>query len=182
MGHGLENQTGVQEHMSGFTEKRSHGASERPGQEERILTWGASAAMLPLVGRISSDLIRLHQQLSQLIPEEARLERLRRTLAWPERARRYALHEEIKVVHADLRGAYGELEGLGVTVLDEATGLVGFPTMVNDRKAFFSWQPGEDVLAYWNYATDSIRRPVPEAWTQPIREKAPRPRSRKGKK
>jgi hypothetical protein len=159
--------------MSGFTENRAPGASERSGPPDRMLTWHASCAMLPLVGRIAHDLVQHHQRLVQLRPEFAQLERKRRTLDWPGRRRRYQLEEEIKGLEAALQGVLGELEALGVALLERTTGLVGFPTRVNDRPAYFSWRPGEDSLDTWNYAGDLVRRPVPEEWTQ-----VPRPRSR----
>ena len=164
--------------MNGFTENRAPGASERPGRDERVLTWGASRAMLPLVGRIAADIVRHHDRLARLRPEQETLEERRRTLAWPERARRYQLQEEIASAEAELRKAVTELEALGVVLLDPATGLVGFPTIVNDRRAFFSWQPGEEGLHFWNYAGDRVRRQVPEAWTRPPRERAPRGKPR----
>jgi hypothetical protein len=132
--------------------------------------------MLPLAGRIAGDIVRHQEHLARLQPEMARLDRQRSTLAWPERARRYQLQEEIAAVEAELRQARAELEGLGLALLHAPTGLLGFPTVVNNRRAFFSWQPGEPALAFWNYAGDSVRRPVPESWTKP-----PKPRSRRGK-
>jgi hypothetical protein len=163
--------------MSGFTENRAHGASERPGQNERVLTWNASVAMLPLVGRIAQDIVRHTTRLAELRLEQAHLEEHRRTLAWPERARRYAVQEEIGQLEQELARNLTELEALGVTLLDPAPGLVGFPTIVNDRRAFFSWQPGETGLVFWNFAGDRVRREVPEHWTVSPQQ-PPRRRSR----
>ena len=54
------------------------------------------------------------------------------------------------------------------------TGLVGFPTLVNERPAFFSWRPEEEGLLYWNFSgDDQHRRRVPEEWTKPPRENPP---------
>jgi hypothetical protein len=161
--------------MNGFTERRASGA-ERPGSSDRVLTWGASQAMLPLAGRIAADIVRHEEHRARLQPEMARLDRLRNTLDWPGRSRRYQLQEEIASVEADLRQALAELETLGLNLLHARTGLLGFPTVVNNRRAFFSWQPGEETLSFWNYAGDSVRRPVPEAWTKP-----PKARTRRGK-
>ncbi|HZU34757.1 MAG TPA: DUF2203 family protein [Gemmataceae bacterium] len=161
--------------MNGFTERRASGA-ERSGSSDRVLTWGASHAMLPLAGRIAADIVRYEEQRARLQPEMARLDRLRHTLDWPRRSRRYQLQEEIAAVEANLRQAQAELEGLGLTLLHLPSGLIGFPTLVNNRRAFFSWQPGEESLAFWNYAGDDVRRPVPAAWTKP-----PKARARRGK-
>ena len=156
--------------MNGFTENRASGASEPPGDSDRVMTWDAGVAMLPLVGRIAADVVQHRRQLAALRPELARLNRQRRSLDWPQRARRYELIELTAVAEGELQSALAELEVLGVALLDAASGLVGFPTLVNNRRAFFSWKPGEDGLKFWNYAGDSVRRPVPEAWTKGVRE------------
>lgn len=163
--------------MNGFTGNRAPGASERPGPNERILTWGGCRAMLPLVGRIAADVVRLHERLAHLRPEQDVLEERRRVLDWPARARRYAIGEEIAAAEGELIQACAELERLGLALLHGPSGLVGFPTIVNDRRAFFSWRPGEDDLAYWNFAGDPVRHPVPESWTETAPERPRRKRS-----
>jgi hypothetical protein len=137
--------------------------------------------MLPLVGRIAADVIRHHERLAQLRPERARLDRQRNHLDWPSRARRYQLDEEITAADRELRQTCAELEGLGVALLDEATGLVGFPTIVNDRRAFFSWRPGEDGPCFWSFAGDDARHHVPEGWTKPPAERPKRNKSRRSR-
>jgi hypothetical protein len=166
--------------MSGFTENRASGASERSGGDAVVLTWGAAGAMLPLVGRIAADVVQLHDRLARLRPEKDRLDRMRRTLAWPDRARRYQLQEETAAALKELQDATAELDVLGVVLLHGPAGIVGFPTMVNDRPAYFSWQPGEEKLGFWNYADDLVRRPVPASWTRPVKERERRNRGKTG--
>jgi hypothetical protein len=153
--------------MNGFTERRTSDASEQAGGRDRVLTWGAATAMLPLVRRIAADVVGLYERLTRLQPERERLERRRRDLAWPDRARRYQLQDEAAAAEKERLAAAAELDALGVALLHAPTGLVGFPTVVNDRPAYFSWKPGEDALAFWNYADDLVRRPVPHEWTRP---------------
>jgi hypothetical protein len=162
--------------MNGFTENRTPEASERPGSHDLVLTWGTCHAMLPLVGRIAADIARHAERLLRLQPEQARLDRRRHTLAWPERARRYQLQEEISQVDKELRQAHAELDSLGVVILHAPTGLVGFPTLVDDRRAYFTWRPGEEDVTHWSFAGEDERHTVPDAWTRP-----PRERPRKGK-
>src|SRR5947209_1335847 len=119
--------------MNGFTEPRASGASEQPGAGDVIMTWDGSQAMLPLVGRIAADVMRIHKRLAVLHPEQSRLERRRRTLDWAGRSRRYTIQDEISGLEKELHDALAEMSTLGVVLLDGATGLVGFPTMVNDR-------------------------------------------------
>jgi hypothetical protein len=168
--------------MSGFIENRASGASEQSGPQDRVLTWHVCRDMLPLVGRIARDVVQYQGQLSQMQPEFAQLERNRRTLNWTGRSRRYQLEEEIAGAQNEMRSLLAELEVLGLTLLEPTQGLIGFPTMVNDRRAFFSWRPGEDGLLYWNYADEFARHPVPEDWTEVPGERASRGRSRPRKK
>ncbi len=157
--------------MSGFTEKRASWASERPGQNDVVLTWDTCHSMLSLVGRIVADVVSLRQTLTRIQPECTQLDSRRHTLDWAGRSRRYQLQEEIRRLEEERRKTFAELESLGVVVLEEANGLVGFPTIVNNRRAFFSWQPGEEGPSFWNYAGDTLRRKVPISWTAPVEEK-----------
>jgi hypothetical protein len=150
--------------MSGFTENRTSGTPDHAGAPPRLLTWQASKAMLPLVGRVAQDIVTHTDDLLALKSELASLDARQRQLSWPERSRRYDLAEKVTIAESDLKKAITELDSLGVALLDARTGLVGFPTMVNQRRAFFNWAPGEDDLSFWSYSGETTRRPVPEDW------------------
>lgn len=150
--------------MSGFTENRTPGASEHANAPARLLTWQASKAMLPLVARIARDIAATARRLDDLRVQLSWLDEARRGLDWPQRRRRYQLDEALAEAEAALHQVAGELVALGVSLLDAPSGLVGFPTMVNQRRAYFSWQPGEEELKYWQYAGDTARREVPADW------------------
>ena len=125
--------------------------------------------MLPLVRRIVDDLLLSQRSLSQLQPEEDRLHRVRRTLSWPERERRYAIQEELTQLDKSIKEALSEMDGLGVALLDADEGRIGFPTKVNGKLAFFSWQPGEETLRHWHFAQDGTLRTIPASWFEPRR-------------
>ena len=165
--------------MNGFAERRtSETSGARRGREE-LLTWEAASAMLPLAGRIAGDIVQHVESLTRFVPEKADLDARRQELDWPGRHRRYELQREIARLEEEMRQVRAELESLGVVLLDAASGLVGFPTIVNEQRAFFSWKPGESCLAYWNYLGHSERHSVPPAWTKQGWEVRPgrRPRS-----
>src|SRR5436305_824997 len=103
--------------MNGFAEHRASETSGQSRQRETVMTWEAGMAMLPLVERITADILACQQNLGRLEPEKARLERARNKLAWPQRARRYEIVDEIAAVSHQLRATYAELEGLGVVLL-----------------------------------------------------------------
>ena len=64
--------------------------------------------------------------------------------------------------------ALAELHGLGVALLDELEIRVGFPTMVNNRRAYFSWHLGEDGLNNWRFADEDLDRPIPASWLKEL--------------
>jgi len=151
--------------MSGSTGRRASGASEHSGAEDSILTWGKSNVMLPLVDRIAQDILAHQVRLTELYTERESLDRQRHSLAWPERARRYRIGEEITDIENSLRGVLTELDNLGLTLLDPGEALIGFPTRVNERKAFFTWKSGETKVLFWTYAGELFRRSIPAQWT-----------------
>jgi len=124
--------------------------------------------MLPLVGRIVDDILNRQHALERLEPEQARLDRQRRDLSWPERQRRYQVQEELAQAERALNEVRDELAGLHVVLLDDDLGRVGFPTMVNNRRAFFSWRLGEDGLHSWHFAEENACRPIPAAWLKEL--------------
>jgi hypothetical protein len=154
--------------MSGFPKKASQ-ASKPAGRTEPLFELPTVVKMLPLVRQISADLTEGRTNLLKLRSEGDRLDRQRRDLSWPERQRRYAVHDAISEAERRVRSLVNELENLGVVVIDVTTAQLGFPTIVNNKLAFFSWLPGEDTVAHWHYDDDfSRRRPVPEAWYKPL--------------
>jgi hypothetical protein len=122
--------------------------------------------MLPLVRRIVDDLVSSRDRLRRLLPEMDCLDRRRRELAWPQRSRRYTLREQIADEEQNATQASTELDSLGLVLIDSELGQVGFPTMVNNRKAFFSWRPGEETVYFWHFADDADRRSIPVSWTK----------------
>ncbi len=152
--------------MSGSTENQAPGASEKAGWQDAVMTWSMAARMLGLVRGIVHDIQTHHRRLAQLRPEKARLDRLRHSLAWPQRSRRYQLQEEIATAERLLQDALAELDNLRLAMLSLSEGLIGFPTLVNDRRAFFSWRPEEETLQYWQFAGEGARRPIPSAWVK----------------
>jgi hypothetical protein len=153
--------------MNGSMGNMASGAPETP-VSENILSLKTVQRMLPLVQRILDDVVNNQQTLEKLLPEQERLDRQKRDLAWPERQRRYDLLEQLTTATNKLQSAKDELQDLGVALLDPHQGRVGFPTLVNNRRAFFSWQMGEDGLHSWHFAEESVFRPIPAAWLKEL--------------
>jgi hypothetical protein len=154
--------------MSGSKGFRTPDASDKPERGEVNLSLRTVQRMLPLVQRIVDDILACQKAVVQLQPQEASLDRQKRELAWPERARRYQIKEEMAQADISLQDALSELRDLGVVLLDSEQGRVGFPTLVNNRRAYFSWHPGEDGLHSWQFADEDVTRPIPLAWLKEI--------------
>jgi hypothetical protein len=150
--------------MNGSKGYRASDANENPPRREVVLSLKTVSKMLPLVERIVTDILARQRDLFRLQPEEERLDRNRRTLDWPGRQRRYQVKEEVVNVERSLAKGHEELDELGLVLLDSDAGRVGFPTIVNNRPAFFSWQLGEDGLHSWHFAEETVCRPIPAAW------------------
>jgi hypothetical protein len=150
--------------MNGSRENMASGAPEKPGRSGRVISLLTARRMLPLVRRIITDVLGCQAGLDVMQPERDRLDRNKRSLSWPQRQRRYHLRDEIARAEQALEGALGELQELGVVLLDPALGRVGFPTVVNDRPAFFSWHPGEETIQSWHFAQEAKCRPIPPSW------------------
>jgi hypothetical protein len=154
--------------MSGYSKKAPKAATS-DNHSEPLFELTTVIRMLPLVRRVAEDILSIQGELRQLRAESEQLDRQRHTLAWPERQRRYQLHELISTTERRARGYVHELENLGVAVVCPKTAQLGFPTIVNGKLAFFSWLPTEDTVTFWHYDHDEARRrPVPEAWYKPI--------------
>src|SRR4051812_8593232 len=154
--------------MNGSKGYSASDAPDTPDRGETVLSLKTVQRMLPLVRRIVDDILAHRQALARLLPEEELLDDARRKLAWPQRQRRYHIKDERTKVGLDLQAALDELHALGVMLLEPTAGRVGFPTMVNNRRAYFSWQPGEDVLTHWRFAGEEADHDIPAAWLKEI--------------
>lgn len=147
--------------MSGPTASRAWEAFERSGSPKVMFAWARARRMLPLIRHIVADVLACREDLRRMHPEKDDLDRRRRKLGWPQRSRRYQLQEDIASTERRLAATLEELQGLGVVLLDPATGEVGFPTLIAKRRSLFSWLPGEADLGHCYVADDPRRQPIP---------------------
>jgi hypothetical protein len=154
--------------MSGTKGFHTPDASDKTERGETNLNLKTVQRMLPLVQQIVDDILASQKSFQNLQPEEETLDRKKRVLAWPERQRRYQVKDELARADLSLQDALAELRDLGLVLLDTDQGRVGFPTVVNNRKAYFSWHAGEDGLHSWQFADEDVSRPIPLTWLKEI--------------
>jgi hypothetical protein len=125
-------------------------ASSAARKSPKLFTVAEANAMLPLVRAIVSDIVAL---ASDLRDRQERLERIRKS----QRALGEAHAAEFGQAEADwqrdenrLRECQAELGGLGVELKDFLSGLVDFPSRMDDRIVYLCWRLGEDSVAFWH--------------------------------
>lgn len=148
--------------------KKHEDWSHDEARPDAVLNLKTVHKMLPLVRGIVADVLSRHQQMAALQPKEIHLQRQKRTLSWTQRKQRYLLQSDIADQDQGMQDALEELNQLGVVLLDAEHGRVGFPTLVNNRPAYFTWTPGEDCPHTWQFAEENVARPIPQAWLQEL--------------
>jgi hypothetical protein len=152
--------------MSGSTGNTASGAFDRPESEHAFIELTTARRMLPLVQRIVEEILATRRALARLVCEQGTLDKKRRLLDWPNRQRRYQVHEEVASLEGRLNELLAELQSLKVVLLDANSGRTGFPTAVNNRPAYFSWVPGEEGVDFWHFADEQVRRSIPKLWAK----------------
>ena len=139
-----------------------------------IMTLENAETMLPLASRVAEDLKVISSRVRLLRSEKNFYDKKKKKLNWKERRRAYEVTDELYFSELTLENIMVELKAIGVEPLIPELGLVGFPTLVNNRKAYFSWKPGEPCICYWNFVEELNRRPVPPTWYQDAKEESSR--------
>jgi hypothetical protein len=122
-----------------------------PGRKKKYFTVAEANAALPLARAIVKDITALarelrerHERLSRLKPNE------RVSLG-------QAYQEEIQQVTAEferdqerMREYVKELADLGIELKDFDTGLIDFPSQIDNREVYLCWRLGEEEVAHWH--------------------------------
>lgn len=141
---------------------RTAGAATR--RRAKPVDLNTARRMLPLVLRIASDIVNDWRDLDRFRFELDGLDRDKRNLTWPERRRRYTVQNEVSRLQIRLDEQEKELNDLGALLVDPLSGQIDFPTVLNGRPAFYSWQVGENTVEFWHFDGESTRRPIPPNW------------------
>lgn len=128
--------------MSGFDLFRSGAAAATA--RRRTFTVEQANRALPLIQRITSDVVAQYQQLEHLQRKRKKLLRLDR-------------REE--VAELDARAATGadrlnelidELAAIGCELKDWENGLVDLPALHDGREVYLCWKLGEPTISHWH--------------------------------
>jgi hypothetical protein len=122
-----------------------------PGKKKKYFTVAEANAMLPLARAIVSDITQLARDLRERHDRLTRLKPSERVSVGQ------AYEEEIQQVTADferdqdrMRDYVKELADLGVELKDFDTGLIDFPSQMDNREVYLCWRLGEEEVAHWH--------------------------------
>ena len=131
-----------------------------------LFTIEQARAMLPLLRLIVTDISLSHRELTE------RKSNLRRMLRRNEGKARFQIYdaeiteiqEDLKNETAHLEDYVSELEQLGVILRSAHDGIVDFPTVIDDRPAYYTWQMEQQDIVDFHRAdeTTADRKPIYE--------------------
>jgi hypothetical protein len=119
----------------------------------RVFSLDEATRALPYVRRIAVDLVHASSDA------ESRQEELKEMSAG---ALRTAAEADLKLMVDRLHRLTTELQQVGVELRDHMQGAVDFPTEREGKRAFLSWQLGEESIAFFREADDHsfTRKPL----------------------
>jgi hypothetical protein len=118
-----------------------------------ILTVAGAERMLPLVRRIVLS-ARVHHRL---------IKRWTAGAAAPDSPDERKHGVGLRFLREEFEKSVAELEQLGCTLLDPATGLIACRSLIDGEPAFITWQPGQPGFTEWYRVNETPDRRKPIA-------------------
>ena len=117
-----------------------------PLEQPRRFSVDDANRMLPLVGRIVSDIVSLSEEMDK---RQDRLDALSGEVSDIEALSQ--IQQEIDADESRLEEYVAELVKLGVELQDAVIGEVDFPIRIEGREAYLCWRLGEPEVAHWHW-------------------------------
>jgi hypothetical protein len=121
---------------------------------QKYFTVEEANRMLPLVGRIVSDIVELFGSVHE---RRLRLERIRHRRGSDSHEQGNLYDEELLQMEKELEKGIrrveefiGELKSLNVELKDPVAGLVDFRSQVDGRDIYLCWKLGEEEIGHWH--------------------------------
>ncbi|HUP79132.1 MAG TPA: DUF2203 domain-containing protein [Pirellula sp.] len=131
-----------------------------------LFTIEQARAMLPLLRLIVTDISLSHRELTE---RKSNLRRMLRRNTGKARFQIYdaeitEIQEDLKNKTSHLEDYVSELEQLGVILRSSHDGIVDFPTVIDDRPAYYTWQMEQQDIVDFHLAdeTTADRKPIYE--------------------
>ena len=125
-------------------------------QPRRTFSLREANQALPLVQRITKDIVEAHRKISETYAQSHRLAEEGRYDEAED------LNREIAELLEAVESYVEELERIGCEYKDRTNGLVDFPARMGDKLVYLCWKLGEPEILYWHelHAGFAGRQPV----------------------
>ena len=121
--------------------------------ETKYFTPDEARRTLPLVKKIVQDILNSAKEM-KLLAEDV--------------DGKIGENPEIKKLAEDINGFLAELEEIGCLYKDPnfLSGLVDFPSVINDKEVYLCWRSDEDDILYYHEINEGFsgRKPIPEEY------------------
>ena len=121
---------------------------------QKYFTVEEANRMLPLVGRILTDIVELFGSVHEL---RLRLERIRHRRGSDSREQGNPYDEELLQMEKELEQGIqrveefiDELKSLNVELKDPVSGLIDFRSQADGRDIYLCWKLGEEEISHWH--------------------------------
>jgi hypothetical protein len=118
-----------------------------------------------LVADVRPLLEQLRADRDHVAELQAELQREMENNGSAEHAEELAEREsDLREVVRRMQAVVLEIDAMGITLRDIATGLIDFPALANGRPIWLCWRLGEDDIAWWHEANAGFdaRQPLSE--------------------
>jgi hypothetical protein len=126
-------------------------ASSETSKSPKLFTAAEANAMLPLVRAIVNDIVSRAKNLRE---RKDRIDRIRTSKATASgdiyAAEISQAEQELEREQNQLLECQAELTELGIELKDYFTGLIDFPSRMDDRIVYLCWRLGEPSVAHWH--------------------------------
>lgn len=131
----------------------------------RVFNLKEANQTLPLVMRITRDIVAGHREISDLDAQAHHLKECGKEDESEELKSR--IQDLLQVVD----GYVEELEKIGCEYKDRTKGLVDFPARMGNRLVYLCWKMGEPEVLYWHelHAGFAGRKPIDHYFTESLR-------------
>lgn len=129
--------------------------------QSRVISLEEANHMLPLLGRIVTDITRAWDQIIQKRTELECLEKNPEHSRVEQREEIGDLKGELNRLIDRINGYIREVEELGCFVEEFKRGVINFPSLYVGRKVFLCWKPGDGEVRFWHELDESYSERTP---------------------